>query len=585
MMIDNLDDLAIPLSNVSSSSTNLKYILLDCKRWIGDVTLHGQQKLSRIFNSNTQSNEFSIGKKIRLKECRYQRMIDELPQELKPIDDRIQKGLQSYVYLPATDISIIQSNEKTGTQSSHLDFESLVGYEIPPEYVPLVCLFALEDQVAIAIEGKKILIPRGTLLILKGNVPHNGLSGNDCMGARLHWVYPTRDHPSTNQSLGFIEDIIYQQRKLLVASQSANDDLEISDELKQHATGLTNVGTSCYFNCMIQLLRHIDLFIIMMRETIEKEKKLPSKSAKTRQATSVPRLFLLSMINQLITKLEDSSSTATAISYSGRDLTNWMRKIIPKKLIPKSMKGCQMEMMEVMAFLFQKIAEEFNQAAGAPPDLDAPEISSLFHLKIFKKRTCNTCKCIYQKSDIEFPLKVALSSNGNVLKLIDLLEMHYEKEEVDCCCGLSNIEAFIDKLPKFLLIQLKRFTFSNKTEKLHALVEYEKTLDFQQFCQSEKRLIQSEYTLTGIIYHHGNSLDEGHYTCVMKISEKKWCYYDDDTTHIVDDPFDQNSETLIVDDSSRKRKRGSPKKVISPLLPDYRTAYVLLYRLKELHAG
>jgi hypothetical protein len=176
MMIDNLDDLAIPLSNVSSSSTNLKYILVDCKSWIDDVTLHGQQESSRIFNSNTQSNQFSIGKKIPLEECRYQTMIAELPKELKPIDDRIQKGLKRWVYLLASDISIIQSNENTGMQSPHLDFESLVGYEIPPEYAPLICLFALEDQVAIAIEGKKILIPRGTILILKGNVPHKGLS-------------------------------------------------------------------------------------------------------------------------------------------------------------------------------------------------------------------------------------------------------------------------------------------------------------------------------------------------------------------------------------------------------------------------
>jgi hypothetical protein len=100
-------------------------------------------------------------------ECRRQMMVHKFSQALESIDDQ-------QIYLFATEISIIKSDQKIRMLSPHLDFETLLGYETQP----LICLFALEDQVEIMIEGKLIRIPRGTLLILQGNMPHKGISGD-----------------------------------------------------------------------------------------------------------------------------------------------------------------------------------------------------------------------------------------------------------------------------------------------------------------------------------------------------------------------------------------------------------------------
>jgi hypothetical protein len=100
-------------------------------------------------------------------ECRSQMMVHKFSQALEPIDDQ-------QIYLFATEISIIKSDQKIRMLSPHLDFETLLGYETQP----LICLFALEDQVEIVIEGKLIRIPRGTLLISQGNMPHKGISGD-----------------------------------------------------------------------------------------------------------------------------------------------------------------------------------------------------------------------------------------------------------------------------------------------------------------------------------------------------------------------------------------------------------------------
>jgi hypothetical protein len=106
-------------------------------------------------------------------------IIHKIPQALQPIEDYIKTVLYQQFDLCATDISIIKSDQMTGMQSPRHYFESLVGYETQSNYGPLICLYAVADQVAMMIEGTLIRISRGTLLILPRSIPHKGLSCGD----------------------------------------------------------------------------------------------------------------------------------------------------------------------------------------------------------------------------------------------------------------------------------------------------------------------------------------------------------------------------------------------------------------------
>lgn len=138
-------------------------------------------------------------------------------------------------------------------------------------------------------------------------------------------------------------------------------------------------------------------------------------------------------------------------------------------------------------------------------------------------------------------------------------------------------QTFIDKLPGVLLIQLKRFSFINNTdkdnsmtnynaysgriEKIRKKINYDYELTIPAESVSSPMLKQNEanrhYELTGVIYHHGLSSDGGHYTAdVYHRGDKKWYRIDDVAI-----------TELKKDDVLKVGNNGS----------DPRTAYILIY--------
>lgn len=108
-------------------------------------------------------------------------------------------------------------------------------------------------------------------------------------------------------------------------------------------------------------------------------------------------------------------------------------------------------------------------------------------------------------------------------------------------------QTFIDKLPQVLLIQLKRFQFISNTDKDNSMVNYNayngriekicKKINYDHeliipiesiSCKNAQRAEERQYSLSGIIYHHGSSSDGGHYTADVYHKETdKWYRIDD----------------------------------------------------------
>ncbi|CDK26959.1 unnamed protein product [Kuraishia capsulata CBS 1993] len=102
-------------------------------------------------------------------------------------------------------------------------------------------------------------------------------------------------------------------------------------------------------------------------------------------------------------------------------------------------------------------------------------------------------------------------------------------------------QTFIHKLPKVLIIHLKRFeyvpedSFSfGRIEKLKKKIEYGFDLEIplESISDSRKRLsskpLHRSYKLIGVVYHHGAGAEGGHYTVdVLKSEKNKWLRIDD----------------------------------------------------------
>ncbi|SCU83709.1 LAME_0C06238g1_1 [Lachancea meyersii CBS 8951] len=139
-------------------------------------------------------------------------------------------------------------------------------------------------------------------------------------------------------------------------------------------------------------------------------------------------------------------------------------------------------------------------------------------------------------------------------------------------------QTFIDKLPQVLLIQLKRFSFINNTDKSKIvnynaysgrvekirrkiLYRHELTIPSESISSVNSNFHKqngSSYKLIGVVYHHGVSPSGGHYTCdVFDGNLSKWYRIDDISLQEVD-----------KEDILKGGEEGN----------DSRTAYILLYQ-------
>lgn len=147
-------------------------------------------------------------------------------------------------------------------------------------------------------------------------------------------------------------------------------------------------------------------------------------------------------------------------------------------------------------------------------------------------------------------------SDPDTSTLLKAFEKFSQEEEISLgITSSAKKQNFIDKLPSILLIQLKRFSFvanddsdhenaeyevvttkkgkkgspkqqqqqqnqnqpkskpkSFGIEKIHKFIKYDHNLTLPKSCISTMVSEQPNYKLCGVVYHHGRSTENGHYT-------------------------------------------------------------------------
>ena len=307
------------------------------------------------------------------------------------------------------------------------------------------------------------------------------------------------------------------------------------------ACGLWNLGNTCFMNCILQCLSHT----------------LPLR-----------QLYLTDM--QCHTNKMDLSSAFSRIIEELWD-TNLLHSVVDPSDLKKQVESMtsifpgyeQHDAHEFMRFLLNELHEEISSVEGrkSPADNETlgeacarhltwedSRISELFGGMLRSEVCCSVCSdksIVYIPfMDIALPIQETteesyyhfFSSSDPAVQLDTCLKIFTAEETLDgedCpYCNICNAltkstkQLTIAKLPKLLVIQLRRFSGNQIRRKLTTPVLFD---DKWKLVDDSNKT--HTYSLYGIVCHTGSILG-GHYTAYCKYRDI-WRYFDDPITSIV----------------------------------------------------
>ena len=311
-----------------------------------------------------------------------------------------------------------------------------------------------------------------------------------------------------------------------------NNPQQYIDSENKPIRGLRNLGNTCFMNSVLQCLSHT----------------LPLR-----------HFYVSYEYNQCLNSRGDLSNAFSNVMVNLWSITS-EDSVVPYELkrqveivTPRFIGYDQHDAHEFMRFLLNELHEEINRASvegrKSPADNETLEeacaryltwedsrISELFGGMLRSEVCCSVCS---NQSTVYIPfLDIALpipelsysSTSDPAVHLTDCLNMLITEETLDeeerpyCnkCMDLtrSTKQLMINKLPRFFVIQLKRFSYYPQRTKLSTPVKFDETWKIPDSANKTHT-----YSLYGIACHSGG-ISGGHYISCCKYSGVWRCFND-----------------------------------------------------------
>uniref|UniRef100_A0A674NKA8 Ubiquitin carboxyl-terminal hydrolase n=1 Tax=Takifugu rubripes TaxID=31033 RepID=A0A674NKA8_TAKRU len=346
------------------------------------------------------------------------------------------------------------------------------------------------------------------------------------------------------------------------------------------ATGLRNLGNTCFMNAILQSLSNIEQFSCYFKE-------LPAVSLRSGKTAGRRMYHTRSQGDSSVSLVEEFRKTLcslwqgsqTAFSPDSLFYTIW-------KIMPSFRGYQQQDAHEFMRYLLDHLHRELQYGrngashAASPQDgvrLSAADgkccingtasvVTSIFGGILQNEVNCLICGTESRKFDPFLDLSLDIPSQfrqkrskdqepGPTCTLSDCLRSFTDLEELDetelyfchkCKKRQKSTKKFwVQKLPKVLCLHLKRFHWTAfLRNKIDTYVEFPlKGLDMRGYLlEPENSLPEScVYDLVAVVVHHGSGVGSGHYTAY---GSHEGCWYH----------FNDSTVTLTNEDAVRKAK-------------------------------
>ncbi|KAK2141759.1 hypothetical protein LSH36_1047g00005 [Paralvinella palmiformis] len=273
-----------------------------------------------------------------------------------------------------------------------------------------------------------------------------------------------------------------------------------------HLQGFSNLGNTCYMNAILQSLFGLDMFTTNLIQWSEKVNKHLADEKKNHYLFHVLlNLFLAKKSNgsteqkcQLLAELKKniSSSLKWFSGFEQHDAHEFLGQILDQLKEEAEKLNSEME------------DDDVKSEVNSPPEQkytdNNPAVSN-FEFKIIHTITCSQCGTsvnnleTFNDLSVDIPPSRALESTWSIQ---DALDLTFLPEQVDYTCEKcggkeATVQHKFSKLPRVLVIHLKRYTFNTQTSRNMKLVQNLiipkfLTLKSQSTAETEKPLAAPE---------------------------------------------------------------------------------------------
>ncbi len=333
-----------------------------------------------------------------------------------------------------------------------------------------------------------------------------------------------------------------------------SSEIKIEREEKRGVVGMANLGNTCFMNACIQNIRHILEWTIFctngkIKDHISDESSSSSKIllaysdllkslwAGSSPAYVNPKGFYHIVKEQVKDTLYEDFGKRTP--QDAHEFLVWLLD----QMYMGSQNKVHMELLEKDTLCMNyKASNAWKQAFE---NAYSPLSDILFGL-LRIQNTCQRCNQSFYRWETFNTLKIGVE-NSHLLKNLEAEFGEEEIEDYDCenCKAVSGSRPSCKKtikiwrLPKILILTLKRFTYDSFGRKKMENVAIDETLQFEPYFVDESKEISKtrNYKLFGTVDHHGYSLGGGHYTAqCYSLIYKHWYMYDDETAYNIPGP-------------------------------------------------
>ena len=249
---------------------------------------------------------------------------------------------------------------------------------------------------------------------------------------------------------------------------------------EQPSPGLTNMGNTCYMNAAVQFLARLGFVQALL------------------QKIRLQRNSFLEALYQTLVSLNPKPNTASVVRPS--DLVD---KTIQRL---QGIRGQQQDATEFIILVVQALVKRCPIQMGK-------------YLGITREMKLECSNCTYRNVSSAVDLTIELKELGPLQKMVDRFAKETTQYNDKCTqCGRENTRSSVKTVvhpdPHYLIINTKRDRYD--APKDLTPVAYGPTLLFGQ----------ASYKLIACIFHHGRSMNSGHYTSAT-LHENQWYIFDD----------------------------------------------------------